>query len=83
MAPDFESRIEKDGQHLLVVGEHRRGELVVSLTAWLSGNPFNGTVFAILAAVLVAIAAGFPNAAVRLRSFAWVAPGASAGRPKL
>jgi len=40
--------------------------LSVSLAAWLAGNPFNGTVFAILGAVLVAKAVGFPDAAVRL-----------------
>jgi hypothetical protein len=49
----------------------------VSLTAWLSGNPFNGAVFAILAAVLIATAVGFPRRSVRLASSAWVASGAA------
>jgi hypothetical protein len=47
----------------------------VSLTAWLSGNPFNGTVFAILTAVLVAIAVHVRNTPVRVASLARVAPG--------
>lgn len=49
--------------------------LSVSVMAWLSGNPFNGTVFAILPAVLVATAARFPNTVVRLASCARVASG--------
>jgi hypothetical protein len=51
--------------------------LSVSLTAWLSGNPFNGVVFAILAAVLIATAVGFPRRTIRFASFAWVASGAA------
>jgi hypothetical protein len=39
--------------------------LSVGLTAWLSGNPFNGVVFAILAAVLIATAVGFPRRTIR------------------
>jgi hypothetical protein len=49
--------------------------LSVSLAAWLAGNPFNGTVFAILGAVLVATAVRFPNTALRRASSAWFAPG--------
>jgi hypothetical protein len=51
--------------------------LSVSLAAWLSGNPFNGTMFAILAAVLVWSVARIPDTPVTcvVRS-AWVAAGA-------
>jgi hypothetical protein len=49
--------------------------LSVSLVAWLSGNPFNGTVLAVLAATLVGTTARFSNASVRLASRAWVAAG--------
>ena len=49
--------------------------LSVSLMAWLSGNPFNGTVFAMLAATLVGAAARLSNAPVRLASRARVAAG--------
>ena len=49
--------------------------LSVSLTAWLSGNPFNGTLIGILAAVLAATAIRFPSIAIRPASSAWVAPG--------
>jgi hypothetical protein len=49
--------------------------LSLSLTAWLSGNPLNGTVFAILAGVLVKMAGRFPSTAVRLASLARVASG--------
>jgi hypothetical protein len=48
----------------------------VSCMAFLSRNPFNGTVFAILAAVLVVTATGFPNTTVRLNSPNWVGVGA-------
>jgi hypothetical protein len=51
--------------------------LSVSLVAWLSGNAFNGTVVAILAAVLVATATRFANAAVRLASSARLVLGAA------
>jgi hypothetical protein len=51
--------------------------LSVSLTAWLSGNPFNGAVFAILAAVLIATAVGLPRRTVQLASSASVASGAA------
>jgi hypothetical protein len=47
----------------------------VSLVAWLSGNPFNGTVFAMLAATLLGTAARFSNAPVRLASRVWVTVG--------
>lgn len=49
--------------------------LSVSLVAWLSGNPFNGTVFAMLAATLLGTAVRLSNAPVRLASRAWVAAG--------
>jgi hypothetical protein len=49
--------------------------LSVSVVAWLSGNAFNGTVFAMLAATLVGTAARFSNVSVRLASRAWVAAG--------
>ncbi len=49
--------------------------LSVSLLAWLSGNPFNGTVFAVLAGTLVWTAIRFSNASVILASPTWVAPG--------
>lgn len=42
--------------------------LSVSLTAWLAGNPFNASVFTILAGALAATAAPFPNAAARRAS---------------
>jgi hypothetical protein len=45
----------------------------VSLLAWVSGNPFNGTVFAVLAVSLVWTAIRFSNASVRLASPPWVA----------
>jgi hypothetical protein len=48
--------------------------LCVSLLAWLSGNPFNGAVFAILAAVLVGAATRMSNTSVQLGSLAWVVP---------
>jgi hypothetical protein len=50
--------------------------LSVSVTAWLSGNPFNGVVFAIVAAVLVTSAVRFSPMAVRIASSAEVALGA-------
>jgi hypothetical protein len=49
--------------------------LSVSVTAWLSGNPFNGVVFAVLAALLGAIAVRLPDRAVRFAPFGWVVPG--------
>ncbi|HEX2444854.1 MAG TPA: hypothetical protein VHJ77_12980 [Vicinamibacterales bacterium] len=49
--------------------------LSVSVLAWLSGNPFSGRVFAVLAALLVATATRFPNTPVQFASPAWVAPG--------
>ena len=47
----------------------------VTLTAWLSGNPFNGMVFAVLAPVLAAMAVRFPSTGVRRAALAWVALG--------
>jgi hypothetical protein len=58
----------------------------VSVFAWLAHNPFNGTLFAVAAAILVAIAAKLPDARVRRASnpiallgfamigFGWVYP---------
>ncbi|MCB2203866.1 hypothetical protein KQI65_03895 [bacterium] len=59
--------------------------LSVSLLAWMYGNPFNGSMFAILAVALVVIALRFPGARVRIDGkwkysavamivFAWVYP---------
>jgi hypothetical protein len=48
--------------------------LSVSVVAWLSGNPFNGAAFAILAAVLVTTMVRV-TATARLASSAWVLPG--------
>ena len=49
----------------------------VSLMAWLAGNPFNGAVFGILAAVLLATAVGVARGRIRFASSAWVASGAA------
>lgn len=58
----------------------------VSALAWLSGNPFNGTAFAILAAALAGVAFGMRDGRIRLSSpllvisglfmvaFGWVYP---------
>jgi hypothetical protein len=60
-----------------VLGQLLGAPLVsVSSMAWLSGNPFNGTVFALLAVVLVVTAIGFPNTTVRLNSPNWIGVGA-------
>jgi hypothetical protein len=48
--------------------------LSVSLLAWLSGNPFNGAVFAILAAVLVGTVTRVSHTAVQLGSPVRVVP---------
>ena len=48
--------------------------LSVSLLAWLAENPFNGTVFALLAAVLLGSVTRGSNASVRLGSAASVVP---------
>ncbi len=60
--------------------------LSVSLLAWLSGNPFNGTVFAILAVALAGLALRLPCRPVQispawlllpglvLTAFAWIYP---------
>jgi hypothetical protein len=50
--------------------------LSVSGMAWLSGNPFNGTTFAVLATVLGAMTAAFPTTTVRFNSPALVGLGA-------
>jgi hypothetical protein len=49
--------------------------LSVSLVAWLSGNPFNGIMFAILAAVLGWSVARFDNTAVIFVRSKWAAAG--------
>ena len=49
--------------------------LSVSLLAWLSGNPFNGTAFALLAAALLRAAKRFSKAPVQLDSPASAVPG--------
>lgn len=48
--------------------------LSVSVIAWISGNPFNGTVFAVLAGGLAGAAARLSKAHVR-RAAGWVVPG--------
>ncbi len=50
--------------------------LSVSLLAWVSGNPFNGTVFAMLSATLAGAATRFPDTPVQLGSPAWIVPSA-------
>ena len=47
--------------------------LSVSLVAWLSGNPFNGTLFAILSALLVAMVVRVADVVVRPASPGWLA----------
>jgi hypothetical protein len=49
----------------------------VGILAWLTGNPFNGTVFVLLAVVLSRATTRFPNTEVRLGSPAWVVAGAA------
>jgi hypothetical protein len=48
----------------------------VSTVAWLAGNPFNGSVFLGIAAVLAGAAWRFPDTPVNAVSPAWVARGA-------
>lgn len=48
----------------------------VSLIAWLSGVPFNGFLFAVLAIVLAIAAHRFPTRRIALARSAWSAPGA-------
>jgi hypothetical protein len=47
----------------------------VSGLAWLTGNPFNGTVFAVIAAALVAVALRLPRDAVRIGTPRLLIPG--------
>lgn len=47
----------------------------VSVVAWLSGNPFNGTMFAVLAGTLALAARRFSNAPGLLAGSIWVATG--------
>jgi hypothetical protein len=49
--------------------------LSVSLVAWMSGNLFNGTMFAVLAAALVWSTTSFGNTVVTFAPSAWVAAG--------
>jgi len=49
--------------------------LSVGLAAWLSGNPFNGTVFVILATLIVGTANHVSNNSVQLSSPVWVVLG--------
>jgi hypothetical protein len=49
--------------------------LSVGMTAWFAGNPFNGTIFAMLAAIFAAMAWRQPSTAVRLASTVRVAAG--------
>jgi hypothetical protein len=49
----------------------------VSGVAWLSGNPFNGTTFVVLAAVLAWAASRYSAASVQLAALPWVALGAA------
>lgn len=49
--------------------------LSVSVVGWLSGNPFNGTTFAIFAATLVWAATRLSNDSVHLAGRVWVATG--------
>ena len=51
--------------------------LSVSVVAWLSGNPFNGMMFAVLAAVLVWSVASFGNTSVTFGPPTWVAAGSA------
>jgi hypothetical protein len=49
--------------------------LSVSVVAWLSGNPFNAAVFAIVVATLFTTAVRLPRTAVRFASSIWVGLG--------
>jgi hypothetical protein len=49
--------------------------LSVSVVAWLSGNPFNGTVFAVLAAALVWSVLGLGDTSVTFAPSTWLAAG--------
>ena len=49
----------------------------VAVLAWRSGNPFNGAMFAGLAAALTRESFRISDAPVRLASPAWIAPGAA------
>ena len=59
-----------------VLGHMLLGPLVsVSFIAWASGNPFNGTMFGVLAAALVWSLASLGNSAMTLGPSTWVAVG--------
>jgi hypothetical protein len=49
--------------------------LSVSVVAWLSGNPFNGTMFALLAAALLSSVASFSHLSMTFMPSAWRAAG--------
>jgi hypothetical protein len=49
----------------------------VSVVAWLSGNPFNGLTFAVLAVLLLHAATRIPHAAATRASLRWVLAGAA------
>ena len=49
--------------------------LSVSLVAWLSGNPFNGAMFALLAAALLWSLASFSHTSMTFMPSAWLAAG--------
>jgi hypothetical protein len=49
--------------------------VTVSLTAWLSRNPFNGLVFAILFAALLVVAVRLPRTTIAISAPHWVALG--------
>jgi hypothetical protein len=51
--------------------------LSVSVVAWLSGNPFNGTTFAVLAAALVWSVRSFRDTSVTFGPSTWLAAGAA------
>ncbi len=49
--------------------------LSVSIVAWLSLNPFNGTVFALIGILLIVVAARLPHDPVRIVPSWWKVPG--------
>lgn len=49
--------------------------LSVSAIAWNTGNPFNGAVFGVGAALLLLVAAGLPRARIELAPKPWLAAG--------
>lgn len=51
--------------------------LSVSVLAWVVGNPFNGTIFALLSVALIWITLTFEPRRMKLRQSGWIAIGAS------